>query len=148
MTYLVSFFAKYRDSATMAMIPLCMIVHSQVAVLLPVGEARAMHLCILKTNGQKNAHTPFKSLQTSMSHKIELDLGSAIIRSAKSTKSNNIPDPNPMPIKDGLRPDLMRDRKRRSKTKNGVFRSGFFDQQKKAILCDRILAISVQHFSI
>ena len=32
-----------------------------------------------------------------------LDLGSAIIRSAKSTKSNNIPDPNPMPIKDGLR---------------------------------------------
>ena len=39
-----------------------------------------------------------------MSHKIDrLDLGSAIIRSAKSTKSNNIPDPNPMPIKDGLR---------------------------------------------
>ena len=37
-------------------------------------------------------------------HKIDLlDLGSAIIRSAKSTKSNNIPDPNPMPIKDGLR---------------------------------------------
>ena len=28
-----------------------------------------------------------------------------------------------------LRPDLMRDRKRRSKTKNGVFRSGFFDQK-------------------
>ena len=25
----------------------------------------------------------------------------------------------------------MRDRKRRSKTKNGVFRSGFFDQKKK-----------------
>ena len=37
-------------------------------------------------------------------HKIDLlDLGSAIIRSAKITKSNNIPDPNPMPIKDGLR---------------------------------------------
>ena len=35
-------------------------VHSQVAVLLPVGEARAMHLCILKADGQKNAHTPFK----------------------------------------------------------------------------------------
>ena len=87
----------------MAMIPLCTIVHSRVAVLLPVGEARAMHLCILKTDGWKNAHTPFKSLQTSMSHKIDLlDLGSAIIRSAKSTKSNNIPDPNPMPIKDGL----------------------------------------------
>ena len=47
-----------------------------------------------------------------------------------------------------LRPDLVRDRKRRSKTKNGVFRSGFFDQKKKAILCDRILAISVQYFSI
>ena len=47
----LSFFAKYRDSATMAMIPICMIVHSQVAVLLPVGEARAMHLCILKTDG-------------------------------------------------------------------------------------------------
>ena len=44
----LSFFAKYRDSATMAMIPLCMIVHSQVAVLLPVGEARAMHLCIFE----------------------------------------------------------------------------------------------------
>ena len=29
-----------------------------------------------------------------------------------------------------LRPDLMRDRKRRSKTENGVFRSGFFDQKK------------------
>ena len=27
----------------------------------------------------------------------------------------------------------MRDRKRRSKTKNGFFRSGFFDQKKKAI---------------
>jgi hypothetical protein len=40
-------------------------VHSQVAVLLPVGEARAMHLCILKADGQKNAHTHFKSLQTS-----------------------------------------------------------------------------------
>ena len=52
----------------------------------------------------EEAHTPFKSLQTSMSHKIDLlDLGYAIIRSAKSTKSNNIPDPNPMPIKDGLR---------------------------------------------
>ena len=49
------------------------------------------------------ANTPFKSLQTSMSPKIDLlDLGSAVIRSAKSTKSNNIPDPNPMPIKDGL----------------------------------------------
>ena len=47
----LSFFAKYRDSATMAMIPLCMIVHSRVAVLLPVGEGRAMHLCILKTDG-------------------------------------------------------------------------------------------------
>ena len=43
-----------------------------------------------------------------MSHKIDqLDLGSAIIRSAKSTKSNNIPDPYPVPIKDGLRPLLM-----------------------------------------
>ena len=36
--------------------------------------------------------------------------------------------------KSKVRPDLMRDRKRRSKTKNGVFRSGFFDQKKKAIL--------------
>ena len=33
-----------------------------------------------------------------------------------------------------VRPDLMRDRKRRSKTKNGVFRSGFFDQKEKTIL--------------
>ena len=33
-----------------------------------------------------------------------------------------------------LRPDLMRDRKRRSKTKNGVFRSGFFDQKRKSYL--------------
>ena len=30
-------------------------------------------------------------------------------------------------FKTPLRPDLMLDRKRRSKTKNGVFRSGFFD---------------------
>ena len=28
----------------------------------------------------------------------------------------------------------MRDRKRRSKTKNGVFRSGFFDQKKKFLM--------------
>ena len=33
-----------------------------------------------------------------------------------------------------VRPDLMRDRKRRSKTENGVFRSGFFDQKKKSYL--------------
>ena len=38
-----------------------------------------------------------------MSHEIDrLDLGSAFVRSAKRTRSNNIPDPNPMPIKDGL----------------------------------------------
>ena len=43
-----------------------------------------------------------------------------------------------------LRPDLMRDRKRRSKTKYSIFRSGFFDQKEKNILCDRILAISEQ----
>ena len=30
----------------------------------------------------------------------------------------------------GLRPDLMRDRKRRSKTKNGVFRSGIFRSEE------------------
>ena len=46
----LSFFAKNRDSATMAMVPLCMMAYSQNAVLLPVGEARAMHLCILKTD--------------------------------------------------------------------------------------------------
>ena len=34
-------------------------------------------------------------------------LGSAFVRSAKSTRSNNIPDPIPMPIKDGLRSTLM-----------------------------------------
>ena len=38
-----------------------------------------------------------------ISHKIDrLNLGSAFVRSAKSTRSDNIPDPNPMPIKDGL----------------------------------------------
>ena len=47
----LSFFAKDRDSATKAMVPLSMMVHSQLAVLLPVGEARVMHLCILKTDG-------------------------------------------------------------------------------------------------
>ena len=57
----------------------------------------------LQTAVQIVANTPFKSLQTSMPHKIDLlDLGCAIIRSAKGTKSNNIPDPNPMSIKDGL----------------------------------------------
>ena len=40
---------KNRDSATMAMVPLCMMVHSQVAVLLSVGEARAMYSSILRT---------------------------------------------------------------------------------------------------
>ena len=39
----LSFLAKNRDSTTMAMVPLCMMVHSQVAVLLPGGEARAMY---------------------------------------------------------------------------------------------------------
>ena len=39
----LSFLAKNRDSATMAMVPLSMMVHSQVAVLLPGGEARAMY---------------------------------------------------------------------------------------------------------
>ena len=47
----LSFLAKNRDSVTMAMVPLCMMVHSQVAVLLPVCEARAMYLSILKTDG-------------------------------------------------------------------------------------------------
>ena len=39
----ISFLAKNRDSAMMAMVPLCMMVHPQVAVLLPGGEARAMY---------------------------------------------------------------------------------------------------------
>ena len=39
----LSFHAKNRDSATMAMVPLCMMVHSQVAVLLPGGEAHAIY---------------------------------------------------------------------------------------------------------
>ena len=43
-----------------------------------------------------------------------------------------------------LRPDLMRDRKR----KTAFFDVEFFDQKNKAILCARILAISEQHFSI
>ena len=43
-----------------------------------------------------------------------------------------------------VRPDLMRDRKR----KTAFFDLEFFDQKNKAILCARILAISVQHFSI
>ena len=57
----LSFLAKNRDSATMAMIatmaiaivmvPLCIMVHSQVAVLLTVGEARAMYLGIFKIDG-------------------------------------------------------------------------------------------------
>ena len=47
-------------------------------------------------------------------------------------------------IKTGVRPDLMRDRKR----KTAFFDLEFFDQKNKAILCARILAISEQHFSI
>ena len=35
----------------MAMVPLCMMVHFQVAVLLLGGEARAMYRNILKTDG-------------------------------------------------------------------------------------------------
>ena len=57
-------------------------------------------------------------------------------------------------IKD-LRPDLMRDRKRRSKMKNGVFRSGFFDQKKYtvffkdkiAFFSDRKIQIEKRRFS-
>ena len=37
----LSFLSKNRDSAMMAMILLFMIVHSQVAVLVPVGTARS-----------------------------------------------------------------------------------------------------------
>ena len=44
-------------------------------------------------------------------------------------------------IKNGLRPDLMRDRKRRSKTKNGVFRSGFFDQKKSYLILRKAIHI-------
>ena len=55
----------------------------------------------------------------------------------------------------GIRPDLMRDRKRRSKTKNGVFRSGFFDQKKIycssqdkiAFFSDRKIQIEKRRFS-
>ena len=40
----------------------------------------------------------------------------------------------------------MRDRKRRSKTKNGVFRSGFFDQKKKLVFDLRFRsAFSISH---
>ena len=39
-----------------------------------------------------------------MFHKIDrLNMGSAFVRSAKSTRSNNNPNPNLTPIKDGLR---------------------------------------------
>ena len=49
----------------------------------------------------------------------------------------------------------MRDRKRRSKTKNGVFRSGFFDQKKKLsylkksyiFFSDRKIQIEKRRFS-
>ena len=54
-----------------------------------------------------------------------------------------------------VRPDLMRDRKRRSKTKNGVFLSGFFDQKKKLsylqksyiFFSDRKIQIEKRRFS-
>ena len=71
-----------------------------------------------------------------MSHKINrsLNLGSAFVRSATSTRFNNIPDPNPMPIKDGLRPTLKRDRKRKiADRKSAVFdlaKSFSFREQK------------------
>ena len=49
-TYQVLFLAKNRHSAMMAMVPLLYImVHSQVAALLPVGDARAMHSNIMGT---------------------------------------------------------------------------------------------------
>ena len=47
----LSFLAKHRDSDIVAMVSLYMMVHSQVAVLLPVGEARAMPSSILKADG-------------------------------------------------------------------------------------------------
>ena len=75
----LSFLAKNRISATMAIVPACTMVHSQVAVLLPVGEARAMHSSIFKTEARR-MHTPRRShlCKPSMSHKIDrLDLGYA-----------------------------------------------------------------------
>ena len=59
----LSFLAKNRDSAMMAMGPLYMIVHSQVAVLLPVGAAHPMYFNILEKTA-RTLHTHFKSLQT------------------------------------------------------------------------------------
>ena len=56
-------------------------------------ENRQLEECTHAVQIVANLHVPQIDL---------LDLGSAIIRSAKSTKSNNIPDPNPMPIKDGF----------------------------------------------
>ena len=71
-----------------------MMVHSHVAVLLPVGEARAMHLSISKTDYRKMYTRRSNRCKPSMSHKIDrLDLGSAFVRSAKNARSNNnIPD--------------------------------------------------------
>ena len=55
-------------------------------------------------------------------------------------------------IRPYLRPRLMRHQKRKSKTENGIFFSiWIFRSEEKSyqgILCDRILMISDQHFSI
>ena len=70
----LSFFA---NSAMMAMVHICMMVHSQVAVLLHVGEACAMHLCIFRKQTARKMHTRRSNrCKPPMSHKIDrLDLG-------------------------------------------------------------------------
>ena len=59
----ISFLTKNRDSATMAMVPLYMMVYSQVAVLLPVDAAHPMCFNILEKTA-RTIHTHSKSLKT------------------------------------------------------------------------------------
>ena len=59
----LSFLEKSRNSAMMAMVPLYIMIHSQVAVLLPAGAAHPMCFNIL----EKTARTLYKyskSVQT------------------------------------------------------------------------------------
>ena len=98
----VSFFAKNIDSATMAMVPLCMMVHSQVAVLLPVGEARAMCFENRRLGKYTHAVQIVANLQCPIKYSRQIGFGLRICTLRESTRSNNIPYPIPMPIKDGL----------------------------------------------
>ena len=90
--------------------PLYMTVHSHVAMLLPVGAARPICLNILGKKPRTIHAFQIVADFPCLSHSHELDrlnLGSAFVRSTKTPRSNHVPDPSSMPIKDAAKSYLV-----------------------------------------